>query len=216
MSFSAGTYSSVVVFAAWNSSGWVCTNKALHQVERTQSCITASDTTNAVILPIGHRPLWRNLRSLSHLTIQSQGKLGSRCKRLPVHTFWKRSSLLTQEHTIMPLFQFTSHICVASLLEQAFARIAFLLHNRSQLDRTPSWESASLPSAPNSICAGHSEQGSSIQQTSISQTSLEECCCVSWMAKCLFCTELNILTAFFTSVIKVVGDRGQNHVHLKN
>lgn len=101
MSFSAGTYSSALVFAAWNSSGWVCSNKALCQVERTQSCITASDTTSVIILPIGCRPLWRNLRPmpLSHLTIQSQGKLGIRRKKLPVHTLWKRISLLRQSTT---------------------------------------------------------------------------------------------------------------------
>lgn len=30
--------------------------------------------------------------------------------------------------------QLTPHICVASLPEQPFARIVFLLHNRNQLD----------------------------------------------------------------------------------
>lgn len=33
---------------------------------------------------------------------------------------------------------------------------------------------------------------------------------VTWIAKCLICTELNILTAFFTQRIKVAWDKGLN------
>lgn len=89
----------------------------------------------------------------------------------------------------MPLLQLTPHICVASLPEQTFARIVFLLHNRNWLDETQSCESASARAVLS--------RGTASNRLFISEMSLGEFFCVTCIARCLICTEFNVLTAFF-------------------
>lgn len=118
--------------------GCVCTKKALHREEGTQSCtITGGHQPEAQQSPL--RQPEANVTLVCNTRAQKSHDLGTRescpfCSPYERGTRCSESSDRTQFLAEMPLLQLSPHICAPSLPQQASARIVFLLHNRNQLD----------------------------------------------------------------------------------